>query len=230
VEAYDANGRPVTDEVGELVLTEPMPSMPLRFWGDKGGQRYRTSYFDTYPGAWRHGDWVKITADGRVVIYGRSDATLNRGGVRIGTSELYRVIEELPDVLDSLAVDGENRLYLFVVLAEDVHLDDGLRTTIREQVRTHLSPRHVPDEIVAVADIPRTLNGKKLEVPVKRVLLGEAWERAVSADAMANPEAMEPFVALAIRARQASGEASGALRPAAAERPGGPSARQGDGT
>ncbi|MGH9276907.1 MAG: acetoacetate--CoA ligase, partial [Acidimicrobiales bacterium] len=193
VEAFSADGRPLIGEVGELVLTEPMPSMPLYLWGDEDHRRYRDSYFDTYPGVWRHGDWIKITERGTCVIYGRSDATLNRGGVRIGTSELYQVVEDIPEVQDSLVVDVDGRLYLFVV----ANLDDSLAATIRERLRTHLSPRHVPDEIIAVDEIPRTLNGKKLEVPVKRVLSGEAWERAASPDAMANPDAMEPFLRLA---------------------------------
>ena len=202
VEAYDEGGRPVTDEVGELVVTRPMPSMPVSFWGDDDGSRYRSSYFDRFPGVWCHGDWVKVTAEGGCVIYGRSDSTLNRGGVRIGTSELYRVVEELDGVADSLVVDtghlgSEGRCWLFVVLADGTVLDDHLRTTIRARLRSELSPRHVPDEIVAVAEVPRTLTGKKLEVPVKRILCGQPWETTVSRDAMANPDALAPFVKLA---------------------------------
>ncbi len=202
VEAYDEGGRPVTDEVGELVVTRPMPSMPVSFWGDDDGTRYRSSYFDRFPGVWCHGDWVKVTAGGGCVIYGRSDSTLNRGGVRIGTSELYRVVEELDAVADSLVVDtgrlgAEGRCWLFVVLADGAVLDEPLRTTIRARLRTELSPRHVPDEIVAVDEVPRTLTGKKLEVPVKRILCGQPWETTVSRDAMANPDALEPFLKLA---------------------------------
>ena len=202
VEAFDEAGRAVVDEVGELVLTEPLPSMPLFFWGDEDGSRLRASYFETYPGVWRHGDWIRITPRGSCVIYGRSDSTLNRGGVRIGTSELYRVVEALPEVLDSLVVDTgrlgeEGKLYLFVVPAEGAVLDHALRETIMGALRRNLSPRHVPDQIVAVDEVPRTLNGKKLEVPVKRILGGEAPESVVTPEAMANPGALEPFVRMA---------------------------------
>lgn len=199
VEAYDDEGRPVIDEVGELVVTEPLPSMPLYFWNDEDGTRYRSSYFETYPGVWRHGDWIRITARGTCVIYGRSDSTLNRGGVRIGTSEFYRVVEALPDVADSLVVDtgrlgDEGKLYLFVVLAEGASLDDDLKGRIVARLRSSMSPRHVPDEIVAIPEVPRTLNGKKLEVPVKRILRGEAAGTVVTPEAMANPDALEPFL------------------------------------
>ena len=201
VAAFDEDGKPVVDEVGELVVTEPMPSMPVRLWGDEGHARYRAAYFDTYPGVWRHGDWIRITEQGGCVIYGRSDSTLNRGGVRIGTSELYRVVEDVDQVVDSLVVDtgrlgDEGRCWLFVVLADGAVLDDDLRATIARRLRAELSPRHVPDEIVAVAEVPRTLNGKKLEVPVKRILQGERWEAVVSPDAMANPAALDVFVDL----------------------------------
>jgi acetoacetyl-CoA synthetase len=204
VEAFDADGRAVTDEVGELVVTEPMPSMPVFLWGDDDHARYRSSYFDTWPGVWRHGDWIRITERGSCVIYGRSDSTLNRGGVRIGTSELYRVVEGLDEVADSLVVDtgrlgDDGRCWLFVVLADGAVLDDGLRAVIGRRLRADLSPRHVPDEIVAVAEVPRTLNGKKLEVPVKRILQGEPWERVVTPDGMANPDALRFFVELAAR-------------------------------
>jgi acetoacetyl-CoA synthetase len=196
VEAFDAAGRPVVGQVGELVLTEPLPSMPLRLWGDDGDRRYRASYFEHFPGVWRHGDWIKITERGSCVIYGRSDSTLNRGGVRIGTSELYRVVEALPEVADSLVVDS-GRLLLFVVPVEGAAVDDPLRAKIGAALRAELSPRHVPDEIVAIEEVPRTLNGKKLEVPVKRILLGEEPERVVSPDAMANPEALRFFAEFA---------------------------------
>jgi acetoacetyl-CoA synthetase len=204
VEAYDAKGRALTDEVGELVVTEPLPSMPLFFWNDEGGERYRASYFDTYPGVWRHGDWIRITPRGSCVIYGRSDSTLNRGGVRIGTSEFYRVVEAHPDVLDSLVVDTgrlgeEGKLYLFVVLKEGVVLDEECKRSILDRLRRHLSPRHAPDEILAIPDVPRTLNGKKLEVPVKKILQGEPPEKVATPEAMANPAALDPFLALASR-------------------------------
>jgi acetoacetyl-CoA synthetase len=201
VEAFDASGRPVLDEVGELVITEPLPSMPVCFWNDPDGQRYRSSYFEAFPGVWRHGDWIKITSRGSCVIYGRSDATLNRAGVRMGTSEFYRVVEELPEVLDSLVVDTghlnrEGRLLLFVVLRDGRSLEETLKARIRERLRAELSPRHLPDEIYAIPEVPRTLNGKKLEVPVKRILDGASAEEAVSADAMSNPEALRFFVDL----------------------------------
>lgn len=201
VEAWDGAGHAVDDDVGELVITEPMPSMPLRFWDDAGDERYRASYFATYPGVWRHGDWIRITDRNTAVIYGRSDATLNRAGVRMGTSEFYRVVESLPEVDDSLVVDTgwlghDGRLHLFVVLAAGAELDDRLRAAIVKRLRTELSPRHVPDEIVAVPEIPRTLNGKKLEVPVRRILLGEAPDAVAAPDAMANPHALAAFVAV----------------------------------
>ncbi len=193
VEAFDETGASVVGRVGELVVTAPMPSMPLFLWDDPGGARYRASYFETYPGVWRHGDWITITDRGTCVISGRSDATLNRGGVRMGTSELYRVVEARPEVLDSLVVDT-GKLSLFVVLAAGSSLDDALRRRIAEALRAELSPRHVPDEIVAIEEVPRTINGKKMEVPVKRLLLGEPMEAVVSPDAMANPASLAPFI------------------------------------
>jgi acetoacetyl-CoA synthetase len=198
VESFDAEGEPLIGEVGELVLTAPMPSMPVGFWNDPDGSRLREAYFDTYPGVWRHGDWIKITERGSCVIYGRSDSTLNRGGVRMGTAEFYRVTEESPGVADSLVIDtsaagGEGRLVLFVVLADGVRLDD-VRDDLRMRIRASLSPRHLPDDIVAVPAIPRTLNGKKCEVPVKRVLAGVPVERAVSTGALQNADAMQAFV------------------------------------
>jgi acetoacetyl-CoA synthetase len=202
VEAFDEQGRPVVGRVGELVLTEPLPSMPLRFWNDPDGERYRDSYFSTWPGVWRHGDWVEITPRGTCVISGRSDSTLNRGGVRMGTAELYRVVEGLDEVVDSLVVDvsepgGEGRLLLFVVLRPGVELDQGLERRIRDTLRAELSPRHAPDEVHAIAEVPRTLSGKKLEVPIKRVLTGTPLAQAVSEGALANPEAVHEVVALA---------------------------------
>ena len=202
VEAFDEAGRSVIDEVGELVITEPMPSMPVSFWNDPDGERYRASYFETYPGVWRHGDWIRITERGTCVITGRSDATLNRGGVRIGTAEFYRVVETLSGVSESLVVDTgelgrEGELLLFVVLEDDATLDETLRRTIEEALRTRLSPRHVPDAIVAMASIPKTLNGKRLEVPVKRLLLGASLEEVASAGALADPETLGTFADLA---------------------------------
>jgi len=202
VESFDAHGRPVIGQVGELVVTEPLPSMPLFLWNDPDGERYRDSYFSTWPGVWRHGDWLEITERGTCIITGRSDSTLNRGGVRMGTAEFYRVVEGLDEVVDSLVVDasdpgGEGRLLLFVVLRPDTELDDGLRDRIRATVRAELSPRHVPDRIDAIAEVPRTLSGKKLEVPVKRVLTGVPLEQAVSVGALANPDAIHEVVALA---------------------------------
>jgi acetoacetyl-CoA synthetase len=202
VESFDEHGRSVVGRVGELVITEPLPSMPLYFWNDPDGERYRDSYFSTWPGVWRHGDWLEITERGTCIISGRSDSTLNRGGVRMGTAEFYRVVEGLDEVVDSLVVDasdpgGEGRLLLFVVLRPGVELDDGLRGRIRAAVRADLSPRHVPDRIDAIAEVPRTLSGKKLEVPVKRVLAGVPLEKAVSEGALANPDAIHQVVALA---------------------------------
>jgi len=202
VEAFDEQGRSVVGRVGELVLTEPLPSMPLFFWNDPDGERYRDSYFATWPGVWRHGDWVEVTERGSLIITGRSDSTLNRGGVRMGTSEFYRVVEGLDEITDSLVVDvsepgGEGRLLLFVVLRPGATLDNALVKAIRAVVRQELSPRHVPDEIHAIATVPRTLSGKKLEVPVKRILTGVPLERAVSEGALANPEAIHEVVALA---------------------------------
>ncbi|MHB1638336.1 MAG: acetoacetate--CoA ligase [Candidatus Dormibacteria bacterium] len=202
VEAFDDAGQPVVDEVGELVITKPMPSMPIGFWGDADGSRYRASYFDTFPGVWRHGDWIKIRPDGGAVIYGRSDSTINRHGVRMGTAEIYRAVEEMSEVLDSLVVDlprpgGDTFMPLFVVLAPGRDLDEVLEAAIQGRIREQVSPRHVPDLIVAVSEIPKTMSGKKLEIPVKRILQGEAPEHTVSLEALQNPMALEPFVKLA---------------------------------
>jgi acetoacetyl-CoA synthetase len=199
VQAYDPAGRPVTGEVGELVITQPMPSMPVGFWNDPDGKRYRDSYFAEYPGVWRHGDWIMILPDGGCIIYGRSDATLNRGGVRMGTSEFYRIVEALPEIADSLVVDTgrlgqEGRLLLYVVPAEGHQIDDDLVGRIRSGLRSGLSPRHVPDEIHQVPGIPRTLSGKKLEVPVRKILLGTPVADAADPDALANPEVLASFV------------------------------------
>jgi acetoacetyl-CoA synthetase len=204
VEAFDEEGHAVIDEVGELVITQPMPSMPVFFWNDPGGERYRASYFDAYPGIWRHGDWIRITPHGGAVIYGRSDSTINRQGVRMGTSEIYSAVNAVPEVADSLVVDvprehGESWMPLFVVLREGAELDDGLRGEIRRRIREECSPRHVPNEIYVVDEVPRTLNGKVLEVPVKRILGGAAPEKAASLDSLANPRSLDFFVQLAGR-------------------------------
>ena len=189
--AFDVDGREVIGELGELVIRQPMPSMPVRFWNDPDGERYRAAYFDMYPGVWRQGDWVRFSEAGTCVVTGRSDATLNRGGVRLGTSEFYAVIEELPEVADSLVVHLEDadELVLFVV----AELDDALRARIVTALRTQLSPRHVPDTIAAVPSIPRTLTGKKLEAPVKRILRGEPAEAVASRGALAEPDAIAAF-------------------------------------
>ncbi len=201
IEAYDEHGAPVIGEVGELVITAPMPSMPIYFWNDPGGQRYRSSYFEMYPGVWRHGDWISIHPDGSCVVYGRSDSTLNRGGIRMGTSEFYQVIDGFTEVLDSMVIDTgrlgrEGRLLLFLVPAAGVEIDDRLRRRIKHALREELSPRHVPDEIYRIDEVPLTLNGKKMEVPVKRILAGIPVEQAVRRDAMANPRSLDAFVRL----------------------------------
>ena len=199
VESFSPDGQPVIGEQGELVITKPMPSMPIGFWNDPDGERYREAYFSVWPGIWRHGDWITFTERGSCVITGRSDATLNRGGVRIGTAEVYSVVESLPDVADSLIVhlDESDRIILFVQPANGAELDDALRGRIQSEIRAALSPRHVPDEIVAVTAVPRTLSGKKLEVPVKRILSGEPPERAASRESLADPAALDSFVELA---------------------------------
>ncbi len=203
VEAFDEEGNSLVDEVGELVITEPMPSMPLYLWNDPDDERLRESYFDVFPGVWRHGDWIKIKPEGSAVIYGRSDSTINRGGVRMGTSEIYRAVEAVPEVTDSLVVDirkdGEDFMPLFVVLEEDAELDDDLIDRIKKSIRDTTSPRHVPDEILSVPDVPRTLNGKKLEVPVKKILAGTPPEEAASRDSLSNPDSLDDFAGLARR-------------------------------
>jgi acetoacetyl-CoA synthetase len=202
VEAYDPEGKPVLGELGELVITAPMPSMPVGFWNDHDGSRYREAYFDIFPGVWRHGDWITIDSSGGCVITGRSDATLNRGGVRLGTAEFYSVVEGLPEIADSLVVhldkpdDPNGELLLFVVLAEGLELDDALRTRIARALRGSLSPRHVPDAAHQVRALPRTLSGKKLEVPVKRILTGTPVESAAAKGALANPDSLNAFAEL----------------------------------
>jgi acetoacetyl-CoA synthetase len=209
VEAFDDEGNSVVDEVGELVLTEPLPSMPLCLWGDENGSRYRESYFAAYPGVWRHGDWIEITSRGTAIIYGRSDSTINRGGIRMGTSEIYRAVLALPELLDALVVDvpraqTEGWMSLFVVLREGLNLDDELAAQIKARIRHDCSPRHVPDEIVQIGEVPRTLSGKLLEVPVKRILMGADPRQVASRDSLANPEALDYFVQLASRAAATS--------------------------
>lgn len=206
VYAFDENGTPVINAVGELVVTEPMPSMPIYFWNDSEHKRYRESYFETFPGVWRHGDWIKITPSGGVIIYGRSDATINRMGIRMGTSEIYRVVEDLPEIFDSLVVDLEylgrpSYMPLFVVLAPGAPLDDALKARINERIRTALSARYVPNDIFAIAEVPRTLSGKKLELPIKRILLGASAEKVANPDSMSNPHTIAYFVAFAERTR-----------------------------
>ena len=196
VEAFSPDGRPLIGEQGELVITRPMPSMPVAFWNDPDGSRYRDAYFAEFPGVWRHGDWITFTERGSCVITGRSDATLNRGGVRVGTAELYAVVEALPEVADSVVIhlDEGDQLILFVALRPEAVLDQALEDRIRAALRTSLSPRHVPDRIVAVPGVPRTLSNKKLEVPIKRILTGTPPEVAASRGSLANPESLDAFV------------------------------------
>jgi acetoacetyl-CoA synthetase len=203
VASYGPDATPVVGELGELVIRQPMPSMPVGFWGDDDGSRYRAAYFEDFPGVWRHGDWIMFTERGSCVITGRSDATLNRGGVRLGTGECYAVVEAIDEVLDSLIVHledpegGPGELILFVTTAEGTDLDDELRSKLASALRAALSPRHVPDTIEAVPSIPRTLTQKKLELPVKRILRGEPLEKVASRDALLDPGALDAFVAYA---------------------------------
>jgi acetoacetyl-CoA synthetase len=202
VESWDEQGNSLLDEVGELVITEPMPSMPLYFWNDPGGERLRDSYFAMYPGIWRHGDWIRITPRGGAFIYGRSDSTINRQGVRMGTSEIYRAAATVEQVQDTLVVDvpladGELKMILFAVLRDGVELDDELEREIKRRIREDCSPRHVPNEVRQIAEVPRTLSGKVLEVPVKRILMGADPRQAASVDSLANPRSLDYFVALA---------------------------------
>jgi acetoacetyl-CoA synthetase len=209
VVAYDAHGGEVVDQVGELVLTKPMPSMPVSFWNDPDGSRMRAAYFEDFPGVWRHGDWVRRTPRGSFVIYGRSDSTLKRGGVRMGTADFYAVVEGFDEIVDSLVIDtaplpageraaDEGELLCFVVLAPGATLAE-VEPRLRQALRTELSPRHVPDRFLAVDAIPHTLNGKKCEVPVKRILAGVEPGQAVSREALANPDSLDPFIRLARR-------------------------------
>ncbi len=200
--AFDEDGRPVIDQVGELVVTSPMPSMPVFFWNDPDYKRYLASYFEMYPGVWRHGDWIKVTSRGTVIIYGRSDATLNRHGVRIGTAEIYRAVDKLPEIADSLIVNleregGDDYMPLFVVMAPGHRLTDELKHKIRQTLRQECSPRHVPDDVIEVPAIPYTISGKKMETPVKKILMGFPMEKAAKRDSTKNPEALDFFVAFA---------------------------------
>jgi acetoacetyl-CoA synthetase len=210
VEAWSEAGEPRVGQVGELVCVKPMPSMPLYFWNDPDNARYLASYFDTYPAAdgrpaaWRHGDWITITERGGAVIYGRSDATINRHGIRMGTAELYRAVEALPEVLDSLVVDleylgRESYMPLFVVLREGLQLDAALTQQLREAIKSALSARHVPNEIFQVEAVPRTLSGKKMELPVKKLLMGTTADEVFKRDAMANAACVDWFIAFAAR-------------------------------
>jgi acetoacetyl-CoA synthetase len=197
VEAFDPDGRPLIGQVGELVITEPMPSMPLFLWGDEDGSRYRAAYFDRYPGVWRHGDWIEITERGTAIISGRSDATINRGGIRMGTAEIYRAVLSLDEVLDALVVDVDGWMPLFVVLRDGAQLDDELRRRIAARIREDCSPRHVPNEVHQISEVPRTLSGKALEVPVKRILQGTAPDAVASRESLKNPAALDWFARLA---------------------------------
>ena len=206
VESWNEQGEPVIGDVGELVCVQPLPSMPLRLWNDEGGARYLSSYFDTYPGIWRHGDWIRIGEDGGCIIYGRSDATINRQGLRMGTSEIYSAVESLPEVLDSMVVDleylgRESYMPLFVVLRDGVELNDALRAKVAQSIKTALSPRFVPDDIFEVTEIPRTLSGKKQELPIKKLLLGQPIDKVINREAMANPASLVWFEGFAARRR-----------------------------
>ena len=205
--AFNDTGQPVVDEVGELVITKPMPSMPLYFWNDPDNCRYRESYFDTFPGIWRHGDWIRFTPRGTSVIYGRSDSTINRHGIRMGTAEIYRVVEGIPEVRDSLVVDLEylgrpSFMPLFVVLKPGCVLDDALKARIAHEIRTNASARHVPNEMYEVTEIPLTRTGKKMEVPVRKLLLGALRDKVASPDAMLNPDSLDFFARMAAKINQ----------------------------
>ncbi|MEU3743221.1 acetoacetate--CoA ligase [Streptomyces sp. NPDC032198] len=202
LQAWDPQGKPLIDEVGELVVTNPMPSMPIHFWNDPDGTRYHDSYFDTYPGVWRHGDWITVTSHGSVVIHGRSDSTLNRQGVRMGSADIYEAVERLPEIRESLVIgveqpDGGYWMPLFIHLAPGATLDDGLRDRIKQTIRAQLSPRHVPDEVIEVPGIPHTLTGKRIEVPVKRLLQGTALDKAVNPGSVDNLDLLRFYEDLA---------------------------------
>ncbi|MFZ0385271.1 MAG: acetoacetate--CoA ligase [Solirubrobacteraceae bacterium] len=211
IEAWDPDGRSLIGEVGELVLTEPMPSMPIGFWADSDGHRLRESYFDMYPGVWRHGDWIEINEHGGVIISGRSDSTINRGGVRFGTSEIYQAVLADPEIVDALVVDvprgdGSSWLPLFVVMADGAQLDDSVTARLRQRLLRDCSPRHLPDQVIAIDEVPRTLSGKPLEVPVKRILMGAPPDGVVERSSLVNPDALEPFITLARADSVSSGD------------------------
>src|SRR3954463_4531469 len=208
VQSWDPDGKPLIGEVGELVITQPMPSMPIYFWNDEDGSRLRESYFEHYPGVWRHGDWIEITDRGTAIIYGRSDSTINRGGIRMGTSEIYRAVLSLDEITDALVVDvpregTDGWMPLFVVLREGASLDDDLTKRIAKRIREDCSPRHVPNEVHAIPEVPRTLSGKVLEVPVKKILMGQPADKAASRDSLANPKSLDYFVDFAERSDEA---------------------------
>jgi acetoacetyl-CoA synthetase len=201
LDAYDPSGNPVRGEVGELVVTRPMPSMPVMFWDDPDGSRHRSAYFDTFPGVWRHGDWITLTDHGSIVIHGRSDATLNRNGIRMGSADIYEPVEALAEVREALVIglelpDGGYWMPLFVVLADGVELDDALEARIKHAIRTHASPRHVPDVIIAAPGIPHTRTGKKLEVPVKNVLLGKDLNGVLDPGSVDAPRLLDWYAAI----------------------------------
>jgi acetoacetyl-CoA synthetase len=199
VEVFNDKGESVIDEVGELVCTAPFPSRPVKFWDDPDGQKYKAAYYEYFPGVWRHGDYIKITEHGGVIVYGRSDATLNRAGVRIGTAEIYAPVEGLDEVEDSIVIDrehnGDTEIILFVVLKDGISLDDELKHKIREEIRTRQTPRHVPTRIIQVQSVPRTISGKKVELAVKNAIIGKA---VTNRDALANPESLKQFEELKI--------------------------------
>ena len=204
LEAFNEEGKPVLNEVGEMVITKPMPSMPVYFWNDPEFKRYRESYFEMFPGIWRHGDWIKITENKGIVIYGRSDATLNRGGVRIGTSEIYRAVDKVIEVKDSLIIcieknGGNFWMPLFVVMHDGMQLTDEIKSKINITLRKEYSPRHVPDQIIQVPDIPYTISGKKTETPVKKILMGKNPEEVVNAGSLRNPDSLKFFIDLIIK-------------------------------
>jgi acetoacetyl-CoA synthetase len=204
LEAFNDEGKPVVEEVGEMVITKPMPSMPIYFWNDVENRRYWESYFEMFPGVWRHGDWIEVTKHGGVIIYGRSDATLNRGGVRIGTSEIYRAVDKVKEVKDSLIIciekqGGKFWMPLFVLMQDGVELTDEIKNKINQALRTDYSPRHVPDEIIAVPEIPYTISGKKTETPVKKILMGRDPKEVVNSGALRNPGSMNFFISLSVR-------------------------------
>jgi acetoacetyl-CoA synthetase len=202
VECYDEEGNSVLDQVGELVITKPMPSMPIYFWNDPDYKKYWESYFNVYPGVWRHGDWIEIKKDGTCIIYGRSDATLKRRGVRIGTAEIYRVVEAIPEVQDSMALDlsagkDDSVILLFVVMQKGIRLNDDIKIKIKNAISTQLSPRYVPDVIIEAPEIPKTLNGKKMEVPIKRILMGMSKDKVINVGSMANPSSLSFYIEFA---------------------------------